>query len=174
MKPSRHLWTFFVGCALLASSGPARAQSQGQNPLVTGTFGNWSISATEDLGLQIANRHSPEAVRLKFTHGSNGWFWLQTTVGQYVMWSAGNFSQQNFSFDEAKPDPNAPALRPGVYTFGSWMIRVTADELFIDHPDNPHQVVLPSQSRGAIDIRGIQMQGDRTVNPGDALAVDGP
>jgi len=159
---------------LICVSDRAFGQDQGARELSTSTFGNWSLSATSDRGLQIANSLRPNGVRLRFTHGSNGWFWLETQGGQYIMWSAGNFSTQSFNFDDEKPDANAPALSSGLYTFGSWAVRVVGDELYIDHPDNPHRVVLTRTADGFLHIRGIRLRGDLMVRPEDQIQVGGP
>lgn len=167
-------WPGLILAALALMPRGAEAQNQGPETLPTSTFGNWALSATEDRGLQIVNHRRPEAVRLRFTHGSNGWFWVETTRDQYIMWSVGNFSLQNFQFDDGKPDANAPVLSHGTYVFGTWTVRVTANELLIDHPDNPHTVVLPLSSTGAIEIRGIRNQGNRVISPDDTLINQQP
>lgn len=174
MTSSRlHAVLVFV-VVLAAAPIDAAAQAPAARDLGTSSFGNWSLSATSDRGLQIANRLRPGAVRLRLTHASNGWFWLETLRDQYIMWSGGNFDHQSFEFDDAKPDPGAPALAPGTYTFGTWTIRVTADELTIEHPDNPHRIVLPRDADGWVGVRGLRSRGDLTVRPEDELAQDGP
>lgn len=161
--------------ALALVLGPrlAVAQDQGPRELPTSTFGNWSLSATSDRGLQIANRLRPAAVRLRLTHGSNGWFWLETQQAQYIMWSAGNFSHQSFTFDDEKPDASAPALPSGSYIFGTWSIRVVGDELHLDHPDNPHRIILTRSADGFIRISGVNLRGDMTIRPDEQIQVNG-
>jgi hypothetical protein len=155
--------------AAVLTVAPLRASAQDVAPrdLRTGTFGNWSLSATSDRGLQINNRLAPSAVRLRFTHDSNGWFWIETLRGRAVLWTAGHFSGQSFEFDDRKPDPGAPPLAPGVYTFGTWTVRVTGDELSIEHPENPHRIVLTRTADGWIVVQGLRSRGDVTVRPGD-------
>mgnify|MGYP001819295922 CR=1 FL=1 len=159
-----------VTAALVGWAPGALAQGSATPPLPTGTFGNWSLSATQDAGLQISNQRRPEAVRLKLTATSNGWFLLETTAGQFISWTAGTFSNDTFTFDAAKPDAGAPALQTGTYSFGTWTITVAADELRIDHDANPHTVVLPRGSVGGIEIRGLRSRGDIRVAPDDNLS----
>ncbi len=109
---------------------------------------------------------------MKLTHGSNGWFWLQTARDRYVMWSAGDFTRQQFSFDDEKPDASAPAIAAGVYSYGQWTIRVTAAELSIEHRANPHRVVLVASSDGFVRLQGLRNRGDLTVRPNDQLAQE--
>jgi len=173
----RALWVL-AGAAIMLLAHPGSAWGQqGQQAaqaqqLRTGTFGNWMLSVTEDRGLQIANSRNPEAVRVKLTHGSNGWFWIQTAVNRYVMWSAGDFTRQQFSFDDEKPDASAPAIAAGVYSYGQWTIRVSAGELSIEHSANPHRVVLVASSDGYVRIQGLRNRADLTIRPNDELATE--
>lgn len=158
--------------ALATAPRLAEAQAGAAPPLTTSTFGNWSLSAATDAGLQIANKLRPGAVRLQLAHTSNGWFLLETTAGQFIMWTAGTFSGDTFTFDEGKPDAGAPPLAAGSsYAFGPWRISVTATELHIDHDANPHTIVLPRDSDGWIEVRGASTAPLIRVNPDDNPAV---
>ncbi len=164
----RHaLAALLAAVPLVAAPGPARAQAGSPPPLVTGTFGNWSLSAATDVGLQIANERRPGAVRLQLAHTSNGWFLLETTAGQFIMWTAGTFSRDGFSFDEDKPDAGAPPLAAGSYSFGPWRVGVTATELHIDHDANPHTIVLARDSDGWIEVRGATTAPVIRIGPDD-------
>jgi len=139
-------------------------------PGIEGRVGNWCLNTHPTYGLMIHNRLSADGVRVRVTEASNGWIWVETEADTYVLWTAGNFSQQDFEFGEnGKVDcvPSVP-LPQGPHRFGTWTLTVDPQGFTLDHDQNPHSVAFPRTSSGTLDIRALQ-GSTRTLSPGDTL-----
>jgi formylglycine-generating enzyme required for sulfatase activity len=137
-----------------AAAGAAVAGG-GQLPDGRFKWGTWCFQR-ESGGLLIKNSKSSGGdVSFNLRESSNGWYWVKTTKGKFVMWSTGKGEPQSFSFSSYSC--GGPEVSAGSYALGNWTLEFppqgsNGDKLEIRHASQTHTPRLWRKSNGWADF----------------------
>lgn len=133
------------------------------------THGEWLLISHGD-HLSCVNMGHAGGVALQLWSGSNGWLNVQTTGGQWVMYSDVTTARQEFTLPSVL-NTDAPAAPEGSHPVGAWTVEVDGLECRLLHPENDFDVVLHARSNGWLVLR---LPGGHERMLTSAMSLDDP
>ena len=113
--------------------------------------GEWQLISHGD-HVTCLNAGHPLGVAIQLWAGSNGWLRIQTTSGQWLMYS--DFTTQPLAVDfPAALSGEVPDLPADLHQLGNWTLTVSSDECLITHSSNEFDLVLHRASNGWMAAR---------------------